>query len=1351
MPQARNMGARRVLNAGQARGALLVAACACAMVAASVMTSPALAKPARVYAGTIGAADSTPSNPYPLVDPGAEAADMPRSIAVDDSSGPSSHDIYVADAAAHRIEKFSPSGELLLMFGKQVNETAVEAHAGAYEENVCVIGSGDLCQAGSAGTEPGAFSNSDLLLVAVDSSSGASAGDVYVGDGGNDKVSKFDPEGHLIASWGVSGQLDGSSVISPPATQPGPFGALYGLYVDESGHLWVEGTAPPTEIRLEKPALFEFGQAGSFMTDWVAEELLEDLGGFAIDGEGNVYIGSGLVKYSASGAFVQNIVPHLLGAQSVAFDAASQSLYSVSYQREIERYPLSCEDVYGGCPPIESFGAGDLRSARGIAVDSGSAEDTLYVGEKEPAAVALFAVKQLPDVMTAPAGDVSIESAVLQGTVDPVGEAVTKCVFEWGLAGTGYEHTVPCTPDAAEIGAAEQPVNVHANVSGLQAGRSYHFRLSAADVWGSENGDDVTFGPPRVEGESIVSASAESVVVQMEVDPQNLATSVAVEYGTGGSYSAVTPEVNIGAAGQQQVASLTLTGLSPGATYDYRVVAQNLLGVTDGAEQQVVTQRLGVFELPDGRQWELVSPPEKYGALLTASEETGVIQAAANGEAITYLATAPTEANPSGNSNLTQVLSTRTPAGWISEDINLTHAAPTQLSGSGGQEFRFFSPDLKQAIVQPLGSFDQADSPEATEQTPFLRSNYVGSATPCHEGCLRPLVTAANVPAGTAFGVTSRQGTPCTEGNTLCGPQFVGATSDLSHVIVESQVPLTSTPKDEGGLYEWFKGALSIVSVLPSGKPAKTWQLGSRGASNAALAVMRHAVAADGTRIAWSEGEGGSKHLYLRDTVTEQTLQLDKVQGGTAAGAAEASFDDASPDGSRVYFTDTQRLTANAGAEASAPDLYECQIVEEEGSASCDLSDLTPAGAPEGIHGVVGTTLGAAEDGSDVYFVANARERGDGCLNIATSHNTTCGLYMWHEGEVRLIAVLAGTDAADWALPGLQTAVVSPDGRWLAFMSRRPLTGYDNRDLRTGERDEEVFLYDAAASGGAGRLICASCDPSGARPLGEPMPEGRTLALAAEVWAVGTPIAASLPAWSWWGNLIGDGALQQPRLLSDSGRLFFDSHDALVSQDTNGVEDVYEYEPEGVGTCKTVSQAFSAVSDGCANLISSGTSPRESAFLDASEAGGDAFFLTASVLSSADVDNAYDVYDAHECGVGAPCTAAVGRVSQQCEGESCQGAPPTVVEVTPSSLTFVGAGNVVPSRASNKPAKAGHRHASRKRALAVALKGCRRQASRRRREKCDRAVRRRYGGRTKRAGRPVNVNSRETHRRGRRK
>ena len=49
------------------------------------------------------------------------------------------------------------------------------------------------------------------------------------------------------------------------------------------------------------------------------------------------------------------------------------------------------------------------------------------------------------------------------------------------------------------------------------------------------------------------------------------------------------------------------------------------------------------------------------------------------------------------------------------------------------------------------------------------------------------------------------------------------------------------------------------------------------------------------------------------------------------------------------------------------------------------------------------------------------------------------------------------------------------------------------------------------------------------------------------------------------------------------------------------------------------------------SLISSGTAEQESAFLEASENGDDAFFITAQPLVAADHDTNYDLYDARVC------------------------------------------------------------------------------------------------------------------------
>jgi len=151
---------------------------------------------------------------------------------------------------------------------------------------------------------------------------------------------------------------------------------------------------------------------------------------------------------------------------------------------------------------------------------------------------------------------------------------------------------------------------------------------------------------------------------------------------------------------------------------------------------------------------------------------------------------------------------------------------------------------------------------------------------------------------------------------------------------------------------------------------------------------------------------------------------------------------------------------------------------------------------------------------------------------------------------------------------------VTPDGRYLAFMSVKRLTGYDNEDQATGEADHEVFEYSAET----GQLACASCDASGERPLGSAF-IGATL-----IQRVSTPF-------------------HQPRSLSDDGsRLFFSSPDPLVPGLSGGSTKLFEYE------------------DGTAQLISGTQGGGSAMFLDASASGKDVFFATREQLAATDTD-----------------------------------------------------------------------------------------------------------------------------------
>jgi hypothetical protein len=388
--------------------------------------------------------------------------------------------------------------------------------------------------------------------------------------------------------------------------------------------------------------------------------------------------------------------------------------------------------------------------------------------------------------------------------------------------------------------------------------------------------------------------------------------------------------------------------------------------------------------------------------------------------------------------------------------------------------------------------------------------------------------------------------------------------------------------------------------------------------------------------------------------------------------------------------------------EMSAEEWYAGQLVLAQGPPSCDAGT-----APDHEAEVDAVS----QNGCYVYFTT---ENGQGTLYVARDEGGVWtatplpnldGIIRWH---------LTKEDAFEQDYRYDPGEEISPDGRYLAFMSEASLTGYDNRDAISGAMDEEVYLYDAATN----HLVCASCNPTGARPTGIE-DTGSTWSGALLVdrnfeWP-GHWLAASLPDWTVRGQ---SEAIHQPRYLLNDGRLFFNSPDVLVPQDVNGQENVYEYEPEGDGSCR------SAV--GCVSLISSGTSSEESAFADASASGEDIFFLTSSRLAAQDYDDSYDMYDAHVCSASVPCPSVAPVSPTPCEtSDSCK-APPTPQPTTfgaTSSETFSGAGNVVQPPA---PSDVAPRSLTRAQKLAAALKACRKSRQAKRRS-CESRARKRYG------------------------
>lgn len=1057
---------------------------------------------------------------------------------------------------------------------------------------------------------------------------------LYVADTGNNRVDEFTSAGAFVLAWGW-GVANGASELQVcteatscraglSGVNPGEFEDAAFVAVDNSpggeGDVYVADYDGQGGETLGVPLVQKFTADGALIESWgdkgqvdnasvPAPNVLGDISGVAVGSSGELLVGTGegILEFSrSSGAYIER-----LGTASTewpngfAIDGQANTYFQIF--RLIHK--LNSE----GTEASEIFAINPgLVAATGLAVASSG---ELYVDEGDAIQVIASSCVSLC------APNTTFTSPQLTGGAGLTVDSQQEKVYIAETAGEKIESIVPEPPASPLVETGSESVS---EVSATSA--TFEAVISPR----SETGEEST-----------------SYRFQYTTDERFQ------REGFTGASTAPVPDGQLAPSFEADPVTAHPQDLEPGTVYHYRVVAENAIsrkegkaseGERNGAGEETAriftTQTPSVFALPDDRAWELVSPPDKHGALIRRFDvgitfREDIMQAASDGGAITYVASASTEAQPAGNSNVTQVLSTRGAGSWNSHDISTSREV---ADGLGLREYAFFSSDLSLSVVEPFGEALPPLSSEASEHTPFLRTDYTNGdrEDPCVNACYRPLVTGApghaNVPEGVEFGENG-----C-DGKGGCGPSFLGASPDSSHIVLTSPVAGLTEGAPGRSLYEWGEGQLQLVSVLPDGQPAPTSSAPSLGAFvNGSLDITASAISADGSRIVWTTAaDASTRHLYLRDVGREETVEL---------GGSGAMFQTASVDDSRVFFT-------------QGGDLYLFEAPLNGALSGGHTTDLTPNGQVEEL------VLGVSQDGLSVYFVASAALTGTPSVDGEVAQAGRPNLYAYRGGVTKLIGVLSDEDGPDWDAGKqgiLTTARVSPDGRWLAFMSERSLTGYDNRDQKSGTPDEEVFLYDASADGGGGTLVCASCNPTGSRPSGLSRPK---LADHEDAWAP-KGLAANLPAW-----LSPD---YQTRYLSDSGRLFFDSADALVPSDTNGTEDVYEYEPPGVGDCSTANATFSSRSGGCVGLISSGTATEESAFIDASESGDDVFFLTSAQLSPHDTDITLDVYDAR---VDGGFTEPVPPPA--CEGDACQSPVAAPTDPTPGSLTYSGPGNPGP-------------------------------------------------------------------------
>ncbi len=1233
---------------------------------------------------------------------GATALSSPTDIAVDQSD----HDLYVTDTGNHRVEKFNEAGEFILMFGKEVNETEVNAAAPASEQDVCSKQSGDTCKKGAAGSLPGQFEEPEF--VAVDNSSGG-AGDVYVADPESGFVQKFDSTGHLISTWGEAGQT-------------GTFGAPEGIDVSPSGILYVYSP--------ERGFFSEVAPDGRTQLARIYISGGTEGGALKVDPAGNLYA-------AGEGGAIDRWIPNPKPEEGItftqrqqvgtshptsgfSFDPVAGDIYQDT-EAQIDHYSPDCNPNEGECSPIDSFGAGHLFGSKGVAVDGGTG--SVYVANSQSNEVSVFEDVR-PKVITGPSSEASETSVVMTGRIEPtsVSGEITECKFEYGFD-KRYGHTIPCSPTTPYAGAQD----VTATVTGLQAGTTDHYRLFAASANTKKAGADRTFvttQPPSVDALSSENLTATSADLKGAINPNGLATSYQVEYGGTTKYGQVipVPAGSLEASNSDQTITVHLENLTPHVSYHYRLVATNADGSTATVDHTFsfypplcpnsnVRQQTEASFLPDCRAYELVSASDAGGTLLyPGGPNSGQATDPSRFSYTGLWSTIPGSGGSPIDSNGDLYVATRTDTGWNTRYVGLP-AYQAAVDGGPPQGLPNSAPgpranlpdwdlsggvtpaDLIQnnVLTNPgMGLFvDWNDGTQGGENPTPIASNagYVFSAN----GSLLDQwpTNLASVPAGVSFAGVQPPGlkaldcpsVPESGVRSLC-PGDVTASADLSHFVYASEWN-AFTPEGKqtppGSVYDnnTRTGTTEIASKQPDGKPIE-----SEPGDRAGDPLQIPAVSSDGSSILIAAGGVGpcgqatcstppcgsffgpavrcpmqASHLYMR---VDQAVTYDVSLGH------DVHYVGMTPDGSKVYFTTDEALLPED--ENTSTDLYmwsaekakqeepaltliskpnegadnedncnatwtsQCDVVPYSDSSYCTLSS--------GVGGNCRSDNSIAAENGDIYFFSPSQLVGS--LGIPNKEN----LYDFRNGKLQYVTTFtAGSFCYESAISYISDSAcsdtpivrmqVSPTDSHMAFVTNSPVTGYNNAGHL------EMYTYEPSTK----QIVCVSCIPSGAPPTGD--------------------VEAS----------------QDGLFMTDDGRAFFTTEDALVSGDTNHGEDVYEY-VGGQPQLITTGTGDTRKPEG---LVALQSAP---GLVGVSANGTDVYFSTYDTLTPQDHNGLFiKFYDARAGGgFPSPPEAPPCEAAEECHGPQS----PSPTAVVPESAAALSGGNV-PSRSGHKK----HRHRER--------------------------------------------------------
>jgi hypothetical protein len=534
-----------------------------------------------------------------------------------------------------------------------------------------------------------------------------------------------------------------------------------------------------------------------------------------------------------------------------------------------------------------------------------------------------------------------------------------------------------------------------------------------------------------------------------------------------------------------------------------------------------------------------------------------------------------------------------------------------------------------------------------------------------------------------------------------------GASANLCHVVVGfTEALLPAAVNSVGQIYDVGRGcgdgkpslqALGVNNEGTEGVPINRncpVELGVGGGYSSNHEVQEdtvNAISSDGSEIFFTTNvETGNKcasgilQLFVRlggsrtvEVSKPVSLTCSEVPCEKPAKRASAYFDGASRDGSRVFFTTSAPLTK----EGQGNDIYMARVGCPGESSGCDPAERVVTSLVQVSHNLVpdgadvqGVTR-VSPDGSHVYFVASSVLTGEANAEGENAVSGADNLYVYDSvtGKLTFVAELcSGPGKSGGSGPELSGAVEDvscptdlerggkhndrelwrgafpeaqssgSDGRFLVFSTYAQLVREDTDDAK------DIYRYDVET----GNLERVSVGEDSYKANGN---------------ANGSDNDAKIAASHMGGRDLADQQYELgSRAISDEGtKIVFSSAGALSPRATNNLTDFYEWsERSGV------------------SLISSGSAEEADENAVITPSGEDVFFKTVQELAPQDTDAVFDIYDARVDG-GFPAVPAERR---PCEGDACQGAltNPAPLLVPGSVLQSAGENLAPPKKAVKK-------------------------------------------------------------------